>query len=718
MATLVLGVVGRLVLGPVGGIVGTLLGGAVDRRLLGGGGGGGGARQANPEIQAASYGEPIPVVRGRMRVSGNIVWAAPIRETTTRSGGGKRGPATTSYSYSASFAVVLAARPIVAIGRVWADGKLLRDAGGQWLQPVTMRLHTGSERQGPDPLIAAAEGEATAFRGLAYAVFEGLPLAEFGNRLPNLSFELIADDAPVPLGAALAELAASAGVDLPVRGDFPEVAGLYLGAAAPLADALAPSLKASGAVLAAGRALVGPGQPALAIAPGGAADAHAAAHSRPQSRERHRRNAAASSPDAIELGYYDVDRDYQPGLQRARLRAGVRVDGDALPLALTAVSAKQLCHDRLLRLAAARQQRTLRLPWRFLGIMPGDILRLDDLDWQVRETRFERFVLTLELARVGAAASLVQPSDPGRALVHGDQAAGPTTLLALDLPPLPGELPDGPRLWIAGAGASAGWRRAGVTLSLDDGASFEPVGLLPAPVAIGRAVSILPGVNPAAWDRLGHVEVELLADSMWLESRSELAVLAGANLALLGDEIIQFATAEALGNRRFRLAGLLRGRRGTELAAGTHAVDEQFVLLDQGAMLALPLPLERQGQTVLLRATGAGDAAAVPVVATLGGAAIRPLLPVHLSWRREAGQLHLAWIAQSRAGFGWPDLADVPIGESRLAFRVALRNAAGTVAAAELTEPAWNLADQAGPLWLDVAQVGATLGPVATMLIP
>jgi hypothetical protein len=127
--------------------------------------------------------------------------------------------------------------------------------------------------------------------------------------------------------------------------------------------------------------------------------------------------------------------------------------------------------------------------------------------------------------------------------------------------------------------------------------------------------------------------------------------------------------------------------------------------------------LERQGQSVLLRPTGAGDAAALPVSATLGGAGIRPLLPVHLSWRRQGGQLHLAWIAQSRAGFGWPDLADVPIGESRLAFRVELRDAAGTVAAAEVNAPSWTVADRAGPLWLDVAQVGATLGPVATLPI-
>lgn len=716
MATLVLGIVGRVVLGPLGGIVGTLLGNAVDRRLLGGGGGRGGSRLANPEIQAASYGEPIPVVRGRMRVSGNIVWAAQIRETTMRSGGGKRGSATTGYSYSASFAVVLAARLIIRIGRVWADGKLLRDGGGQWLQPVTMRLHTGSERQTPDPLIAAAEGEAPAYRGLAYAVFEDLPLAEFGNRLPNLAFELIADEGAVPLGAALADLAASVDVFLPVSGDFPEVTGLYVGAAGPLADTLAPTLKATGGALSAGRALIGPGRPPLAIEPGGAADARA--DGRQQARERQRRNADASTPDAIELGYYDVDRDYQPGLQRARLRSGARVDRDGLPLALSAAAAKQLCHDRLLRLAAERQQRTLNLPWRFLGITPGDVLRLDGLDWQVRETRFERFVFSLELVRVAAAPARAQFSDPGRMLDHGDQAAGPTSLMALDLPPLPGELPDSPRLWLAGAGASPGWRRAGVAISLDEGASYEPVGLLPAPVPMGRAVSPLPPASPAGWDRSSRVEVELLADTMWLESRSEATVLAGANLALLGGEIIQFVAAEALGNRRFSLSGLLRGRRGTEAAVVGHASDERFVLLDQAAMLPLSLPLERLGQAIRLRATGSGDGAAAALPVIVGGAAIRPLAPVHLGWHRAAGTLRFAWIAQSRSGFGWPDLTDVPVGEARLAFRVGLRDAAGPIAEAEVTAPVWIVPDRAGPLWLDVAQLGAALGSTATLHIP
>lgn len=716
MATLVLGVVGRAVLGPVGGLVGALVGSAVDRRLLGSGGGRGGARQAAPELQAASYGEPLPVVRGRMRVSGNVVWAAPVRETTTRSGGGKRGPATTSYSYSASFAVVLAARAIVGIGRVWADGKLLRDAGGQWLQPVTMRLHHGGERQLPDPLIAAAESNAPAFRGLAYAVFEDLPLAEFGNRLPNLSFELIADDGPVALGAALADLAAGVGVHLPVRGAFPDVTGVHIGTTGALGDALIPVLKATGAVLAGGMALVGPGQAAVAIDPGGAANAQGSGSVRP--RDRQRRAAAASTPDAIELGYYDVDRDYQPGLQRARLRVGGRVDGDGLPLALTATAAKSLCGDRLLRLAAERQQRTLRLPWRFLGIAPGDVLRLDGADWQVRETRFEGFVLGLDLVRVASGAAPALASDPGRVLDHGDSAAGPTTLAVMDLPLLPGETSDGPRLWVAAAGASRGWRRAAIALSLDDGASFEAVGVVPAAVAMGRALTVLPGADPAGWDRLSHVDVELIADAMWLESRSETSVLAGSNMALLGAEIIQFATAEALGGRRFRLSGLLRGRRGTDHAAASHAVDDRFVLLDPAAMLALPMPLERVGQSIRVRAAGMGDAATPPETMIVGAEAIRPLPPVHLRWERRAGELHFRWVAQSRLGFGWPDLTDVPAGEARLAFRVVLRNTAGPVAESETSAPQWSAPDQAGPLWLDVAQLGATLGRTTTLFIP
>ena len=69
--------------------------------------------------------------------------------------------------------------------RIWADGKPLDLSG------LTLRIYTGSETQTPDPLIVAKEGDAPAYRGLAYVVFERLPLASFGNRIPQLSFEIV-----------------------------------------------------------------------------------------------------------------------------------------------------------------------------------------------------------------------------------------------------------------------------------------------------------------------------------------------------------------------------------------------------------------------------------------------------------------------------------------------------------------------------------------------
>src|SRR5262249_4308599 len=72
------------------------------------------------------------------------------------------------------------------IGRVWADGRELDLSG------VVYRLYTGSDSQLPDSLIEAKEGagNAPAYRGLAYIVFERLALAAFGNRIPQLSFEV------------------------------------------------------------------------------------------------------------------------------------------------------------------------------------------------------------------------------------------------------------------------------------------------------------------------------------------------------------------------------------------------------------------------------------------------------------------------------------------------------------------------------------------------
>jgi hypothetical protein len=139
-------------------------------------------------IQGSSEGTPLPVVYGRARVAGQVIWAARFGESSATQRSGKGTPRSQTFSYTLSFAVGLCEGPIAGIGRVWADGKVLNTAN------LAMRVYTGDEGQDPDPAIEAVEGadNAPAYRGMAYVVFEDLPLAPFGNRLPQLSFEVIA----------------------------------------------------------------------------------------------------------------------------------------------------------------------------------------------------------------------------------------------------------------------------------------------------------------------------------------------------------------------------------------------------------------------------------------------------------------------------------------------------------------------------------------------
>lgn len=187
MAQMILSSVGAAIGGPLGAAAGATLGALVDQAAINALAP---ARQVGPRIPelrltGAAEGAAIPCVFGRARVGGQVIWAARFREKRVEGRvGGAKGQKTTAYVYSLSFAVAVAEGPIDGIGRVWADGKVMDMTG------VTMRLHRGTEDQAPDPLILAVEGQAPAYRGVAYVVFEDLPLDPYGNRPPQLSFEV------------------------------------------------------------------------------------------------------------------------------------------------------------------------------------------------------------------------------------------------------------------------------------------------------------------------------------------------------------------------------------------------------------------------------------------------------------------------------------------------------------------------------------------------
>lgn len=213
VTTVLGGALGFVIGGPFGAQIGAMLGGMIGSTLFGPTIKG--PRLNDLKVSASTYGAAIPEIYGTVRIGGNMIWSTGLKETKHKSGG-KGGPKQTTYTYDCTFAMALCKGPIDDVLRIWADGKLIYDVAGgstrfnfddasfadillliaqskkKKKKNIRMRVYRGDEEQLPDSLIVADKGagNVSAHRGIAYVVFEKLQLEDFGNRVPQLTFEI------------------------------------------------------------------------------------------------------------------------------------------------------------------------------------------------------------------------------------------------------------------------------------------------------------------------------------------------------------------------------------------------------------------------------------------------------------------------------------------------------------------------------------------------
>jgi hypothetical protein len=202
-ATLAFGAVGAYFGGPIGYAVGAAIGGMLFPEQL-------------PDITAqslgemqlpsASYGNPIPIVYGTVRLSTTLMWTTGRKATKhEETQGGKGGPSQTTeyYTYSLNGAFAICEGPIDGVRRIWINGRLMWDASTAETQmaleddngqlAANVIVFKGEEDQEPSSLQESFEGVGSvpAYRGLAYIEFEELQLEQFGNSMVNVEVEVV-----------------------------------------------------------------------------------------------------------------------------------------------------------------------------------------------------------------------------------------------------------------------------------------------------------------------------------------------------------------------------------------------------------------------------------------------------------------------------------------------------------------------------------------------
>ncbi|WP_183394453.1 baseplate multidomain protein megatron [Hansschlegelia beijingensis] len=494
----------------------------------------------------------------------------------------------------------------------------------------------------------------------------------------------------------------------------------------PLLDAYGAVARASGAALRfsnAAPALAAELTPAELIDPG--AD---------KRLYRLTRGQASEAPRALKLTHIDPEADYRQSAVEARRLAGEgrAVAEAAFPLALPSEEAQALADGMLIETSVARERAEWALPPSRLALEPGDLvtftaqgramlMRLDSVGEEyarpIRATRFDPGARDVE----AAAIERRPPPPPGRPTAPAFEI--------LDLPLLSGEEPaHAPRL----AAYARPWTPVAVYRS-DGGDGFVYDQTLPQPAVIGRLAAPLARHDSGRFDRANALEVEVGPDRT-LESRSEAAVLNGANVAAVRGpagawEVLQFCSAELVGPGRYRLTDLLRGQAGTEDAIGAPTPEgAAFVLIDARTPPSAAPETER-GRLVRWRVGPVSrprdDASYVEAQAVMAGRGLTPLAPVHLRARRNpgAGDVTLSWVRRTRLGGDDFEIRDVRLGEDAEAYEVQILDGGVPVRTIPASSQsavyphAEQLADfGAAPEAVEIAvrQLSATVGPGLT----
>lgn len=723
MATLVLTVVGGIVGGPVGAAIGAAVGQQIDAQIFKPKGREG-PRLSDLKVQASTYGQQIPRLFGTMRVAGSVIWATDLIERRTKSGGGKGRPSTTEYSYSVSLAVALSSRRVRAIRRIWADGNLLRGTSGSFQERCTFRWYDGGEDQPADPLIAAAVGVdgASAFRGIAYAVFEELELASFGNRIPSLTFEVEADAGAIDAGDVGDALLGEAGRCV---GEW-SFAG-YAASGDRVRDALAPLFDADAVRLVsdaadwrlAPAALAGP-----AVALDGFREVRA--EENVADRIELRRAPLSALPGAIRLRHYEPERDYQLGQQSAAVAGGgMREEQIDLPAVLAASAARALAQRLAGAAADGRESCLWQADLAALALPVGGVMTLaDGSARRVASRTANGDGVRIELRRHQPLALAALPADAGAPVAAPDWPDATGIVRAFDLPNIGNSAASTPQIVVAGAGSNDGWRGADAWLVPAPGTEPVALGALRPAAALGALAEPLASASSHLFDLAHAAAVTLANPSMALESVDDAALFGGANRAMIGGEMLQFGAAEQTGPALWRLSRLLRGRAGIE-GAMAHAAGAPFVLLDDSALLALPGAFAEwaaRGAAVVQWAPRNGSAMTDEPLP--GSArALRPLAPVHAQvWPDGAGGVNIGWIRRTRADAGWRDHVDQPLGEGMELYRIAANPAVLGIGPWECAVPALHIdavafgALPAGTM-LEIRQIG-DFAPSLPLIVP
>lgn len=387
-------------------------------------------------------------------------------------------------------------------------------------------------------------------------------------------------------------------------------------------------------------------------------------------------------PRRLSIKYLEAEREYDIGEQYAErlVTHGENISVLDLALVMNGDEAAQTAERLLYLYWMERTQFSFELPFSFRGIEPADVLTVSGSDFvydlRLVDVHYRSDGRIECAARVNRAATYTS-TVPGAVGASTGQSslglASQTWLDMLDLPCVTSELD------AVGCGAVASavgsWPGAVLYRSADGGQTFKTLAAFDVIGTVGTATNIIATQPAHGIDATSVLTVEL--DSGTLSSVTQSALFNGANHFAYGRngrwEIIAAQNCVMEMDGSYTLTNLLRGRFGTELYMGSHAINDDVILLD-GSLLRLGMDQSLIGAQRLYRAVTSGQniSQAANHDFSYQGRNLECLAPVYLNGWRDPSSFDwtLTWIRRTRVGGEWRDYVDAPVSEAAEAYEV------------------------------------------------
>ncbi len=636
------------------------------------------------QVQQSSQGLTLPVIYGRTRVAGNLIWYGDfvtIENKTTTQQGGKGGGGVKqvdiAYTYEAAVMLALCEGEISGVGRIWRDKEKFDS-----LAQLRLTLMRGGDEQPLWTHLAQAkhQNQALNYSGTAYLCSPNYELTK-SAQIYQHNFEVIGKlgySGNIPdanprdiIRDLLTNQRYGCGFPVDSIGDtdrysnYCRAVGIFLSPAYTEQGEAQRNISElleqtnSAAVFSQGRLKIVPygdgnysGNGAAYVADNKAIydltddDFIVSGAEDPVNVER---KTNADAFNQIQVEYLDRDNDYNVAIAEVKDQANIEQYGlrpkEAVKMhgICDGKVAQKVAQQLLQRALYVRNEYEFKLGWKYCLLEPMDIVTLTDAGLGLNKTPVriteieedEEGVLSVKAEDYPLGVHTVSeyPTQPSLGY-SADYNVSPGNAHAPVIFEAPLQLTGGePQIWMATAGGDM-WGGAEVWVSTD-GDSYTRVGVVNHKARFGSLTAALP--SGAVFDRTNTLSVEISAGQITGGTEQDSRDL--LTLCYVDGEFLAYANAELKGVGRYTLGNLTRGAYGSAIDA--HAAGSKFARIDE-ALFKYAVPRNWIGRTVWVKLVsynvfsgGIQDLASVPAYSyTIKGAPLGQIQNLRLtsSW--------------------------------------------------------------------------------------